>query len=83
MGGATTEGSWTFNKESGEVVLTIAKMKGPDGQEMEQAPSAWTAYLGDDNQKLSFYPAPPESASMLKQSKAKGGLSGGVSLYKK
>ncbi|MCI0360170.1 MAG: DUF4923 family protein [Planctomycetaceae bacterium] len=28
MGGATTEGAWTFDKETGEVVLNIAKMMG-------------------------------------------------------
>jgi hypothetical protein len=88
MGGATTEGNWTFNKETGEVVLNISKMMGPDGKEMESPPngsppSSWTAYLADDNGKLAFYPAPPESVAMLKQSKTKGGLSGGVSLYKK
>jgi hypothetical protein len=88
MGGATTEGAWTFNKETGEVVLNIAKMMGPDGKEMESPPSggppsSWTAYLADDNGKLAFYPAPPESVAMLKQTKEKGGLSGGVSLYKK
>ena len=83
MGGATTEGSWTFNKESGEVVLNIAKMKGPDGKEMEGAAGAWTAYLGDNNQRLAFYPAPPESVAMIRKSGSKEGLANGVSLYKK
>ena len=84
MGGATVEGNWTFTKETGEVVLNITKVKGPDGKEVaEGAPKAWTAYLGDDNRRLAFYPAPPESVAMLKQSNVKGGLSGGVSLYKK
>ncbi len=83
MGGATTEGSWTFNKETGEVVLNIAKMKGPDGKELEQgAPSAWTAYLGDDNRRLAFYPAPPESVATIRNSGSKEGLANGVSLYK-
>jgi hypothetical protein len=83
MGGATTEGNWTFNKETGEVLLKISKMKGPDGTEVAQAPDAWTAYLGDDNRRLAFYPAPPESVTMMRQSDVKGGLSNGVSLYKK
>ena len=83
MGGATTEGNWTFNKETGEAVLNITTMKGPDGAVMAQAPTAWTAILDDDNRRLAFYPAPPESVAMIKQAKIKGGLSGGVSLYKR
>jgi hypothetical protein len=82
MGGATTEGTWTFNKETGETVLSIKTMKGPDGQVVPQAPTAWTAYLNDDNMKLSFYPAPPESAAQIRQSKEKGGLKRGISLYR-
>src|SRR5262245_25098711 len=53
MGGATTEGTWTFDKEKGELVLTISKMLGPNQQEMQGAPAAWTAYLNDDNRRLS------------------------------
>jgi hypothetical protein len=83
MGGATTEGNWTFNKETGEAVLNITTMKGPDGVAVAQAPSSWTAYMDDSNMRLSFYPAPPESAAELRKSKVKGGLSGGISLYRR
>src|SRR5688572_2563505 len=83
MGGATTEGNWTFNKETGEAVLNITAMKGPDGQPVESAPTAWTAILDDDNRRLGFYPAPPESVAMIRESKVKGGFTSGVSLYKR
>jgi hypothetical protein len=82
MGGATTEGNWTFNKETGEVVLNITTMKGPDGAVVEQKPSAWTAYMDDNDMRLAFYPAPPESVALIKDSKVKGGLSGSISLYR-
>jgi len=84
MGGATTDGNWTFNKETGEVILNISKMKGPDGKELEAgAPTAWTAYLDDGDQRLAFYPAPPESVAMIKKSGETGGLTNGISLYKR
>lgn len=70
-GGATTEGTWTFNKETGEVVLNITTMKGPDGQVMEQAPSAWTAYMDESDMRLTFLPADPESVAMIKTPKSK------------
>jgi len=83
MGGATVEGTWTFNKETGEVVLNISSMKGPDGNAAGGAPNAWTAYLDDNDSRLSFYPMPPESVALIKQAKQKGGLSGGISLYRR
>jgi hypothetical protein len=82
MGGATTEGNWTFNKETGEVVLNITTMKGPDGAVMEQKPTAWTAYMDESDMRLSFYPADPETVATIKESKVKGGLTGGISLYR-
>ena len=83
MGGATTEGTWTFNKETGEVVLNITTTKAPDGNEAFGGPKAWTAYLDDSDRRLSFYPMPPDSVALLKQSKEKGGLFGGISLYRR
>jgi hypothetical protein len=83
MGGATTEGNWTFNKETGEVVLNITTMKGPTGEVMDQKPSAWTAYLDDNNRRLSFYPMDPESVATVKAAKVKGGLTAGVTMYRK
>ena len=56
MAGATTEGTWTFNKETGEVVMKITSMKGPDQKEVKEFFQAWTAILNEDNRRLSFYP---------------------------
>ena len=81
-GGATSEGNWTFNKETGEVVLNITTMKGLDGAVAEQKPTAWTAYMDESDMRLAFYPMPPESVALIKESKVKGGLSGGISLYR-
>lgn len=83
MAGATTEGTWTFNKETGEVVMKITSMKGPDQKEVKEFFQAWTAFLNDDNRRLSFYPAPPESVAMLRESKVPGGMTNGISLFKK
>jgi len=67
-------------------VLKISRLLGPDQQEVpavERLGSSWTAYLNKDNDKLSFYPAPPESVAMIRTSNVKGGMTQGISLFKK
>jgi hypothetical protein len=83
MGGAVTEGTWTFNKETGEVLMKISSMKGPDGKEVAGGTTEWTAYLDEDNRRLGFYPAPPGVVKMIKESTDPGAMKRGVSLYKK
>jgi hypothetical protein len=84
MAGATLTGQWTFNKETGEVVLTGSKLLGPDQKEVPAAGvPVWTAYLSKDNDKLSFYPADPAGVATIRQMNVKGGLTQGISLYKK
>lgn len=82
MGGATTEGTWTFNKESGEVILNIAKVTGPDGKDAELGLKSWCAYLDDGDRRLALYPMPVEFAAELKKTKEKGALKKGISLFK-
>jgi hypothetical protein len=38
--------------------------------------------MDESDMRLAFYPMPPESVAMIKDSKVKGGLSGGISLYR-
>ena len=83
MAGSTAEGTWTFNKETGEAILNINSMKGLDGKQAEGAPKTWSAYLDDNDSRLAFYPMPPESAALLKQTKEKGALKKGISLYRR
>lgn len=83
MGGATTEGTWTFNKETGEVILNISKVTGPDGKESEIGIDSWCAYLDSGNRRLALYPMPAAFAAELKKTKEKGALKQGISLYKR
>lgn len=84
MGGATLTGTWTIDKEKGEVVMKGAKLTGPDGQEVPgTAVPTWTGILSESNDKLSFYPMNPEGVAMVRTANIKGGLTQGISLYKK
>jgi hypothetical protein len=59
-------GDWSFNKESGELLLNINQTKDLEGNPVEQAAQTWVAYLEPTNDKLRLYPVPKESVELMK-----------------
>jgi hypothetical protein len=85
--GQTFDGTWTFNKESGEVLLNILESSMPlaeDGAKKPKEPMFWVAQLDDQDYRLGLFMMPPESVALMKKSLdgKKQGLSNGISLYK-
>lgn len=74
--GRPIPGTWTFNKESGQVQLKLASAPGQQPFET----GTWVAYLSQDNSKLRLYTVGPEVAEMVK--KGEGPLSNGIVLEK-
>ena len=80
-GGMKMHGDWTFDKDSGEVVLKIKKTEAPEANpEMSQQGEVgtWAAYLESTNDSLRLFPAPPEAVEMVK--KSGGPMSKGIPL---
>jgi hypothetical protein len=80
--GNTMNGTWSFDKKSGEMILNVGKIQPlpglPGGQGLQ--PGAWVAYLDPDNLRLRLYPVPRESAELMKNSK--GPMADGIPLKK-
>jgi hypothetical protein len=82
MGILAVSGEFTFNRDTGEVVLTILQEKGPLPEDASRGDLSWTAYLDENNEQLLLFPVPPASAATVRQAKLPGGVPAGIKLGK-
>jgi hypothetical protein len=78
--GQVMSGDWTFDKESGELLLNINKTEDLEGNPVEQAAQTWAAYLEPTNDRLRLYPVPKEAMELMKSSDS--ALAKGIALTK-
>lgn len=83
FGVLTTSGEFTFNGDTGEVVLKILQVKMVPEADASNPDLSWTAYLNDDNNQLLFFPVPPADAAILRQGKLPTGKQPGIKLEKR
>jgi hypothetical protein len=81
--GNNVDGTWTFDKKSGEMQLNVAKIQSinPAIPQVQGLPGGtWVAYLDPDNLRLRVYPMPKEHVAMLQ--KSGGPMADGIALKK-
>lgn len=88
-GGNTGRGTWTFNKDTGESVLSVTAVGSIVPSRVSQTPPqqpkeplVYTVYMDPDNKSLRFFPMPPSAVAFTKQAGEGKGLSNGILLKK-
>ena len=77
--GSAMEGTWTFNRDSGELLLNVTRAQPILGRQQMPA-GTWVAYLDPDNTRLRLYLGGPDVAAQTK--KGGGPLADGIPLKK-
>ena len=77
--GNIMEGAWTFDKESGELLLNGATARPLPGAQTMQ-PGTWVAYMDPDNLRLRLHMGGPQVAAQAQ--KSGGPLADGIPLKK-
>ena len=78
--GHLAEGTWIFNKQSGQVRLNVVRVQHASGRPQLQT-GDWVANLDPDNTRLRVFPGSAETQALAQQSGG-GGLGDGIPLRK-